>query len=107
MADAPRRSARTLALLVALVLAPAAAAGQQLRPLEIDEALGTLAITGRMPVDLSPDGNWVAFTVEDARRRESTGDERYKSFSRTGAFNEAVGCDIWLANTRTGETRNL
>ncbi len=80
---------------------------QTRRPLGIDEALGTLTINGRMPVDLSPDGQWVAYTVYDSRRRQSPGDERYLVFTRTGAFSEAVGCQVWITNTRTGETRRL
>lgn len=90
-----------------LVFATRLTAQQQLRPLEIDEALGALALAGRMPLDLSPDGRLVAYTVADARRIQSPGDDRFKMFSRTGAFTEALGCDIWITDTRTGETKNL
>ena len=83
------------------------AAGQDQRPLQIQEALGVLAFANRMPIALSPDGEWVAYTVEDNRKRESTNDERYTYYTRTGAFSEAVGCDVWIANTKTGESRNL
>ena len=77
------------------------------RPLSIDDALGAVAINGRMPVLVSPDGEWVAYTVYDARRRRSPGDERFKYFTPTGAFSEAVGCEVRLTNTRTGETITL
>src|SRR3954468_21398239 len=63
------------------------------RPLSIDDALGTLAINGRMPVLAPPDGEWVAYTIYDARRRRSPGDDRYTFFTPTGAFSEAVGCE--------------
>ncbi|HEX4682068.1 MAG TPA: hypothetical protein VH277_05130, partial [Gemmatimonadaceae bacterium] len=77
------------------------------RPLAIIDALGALAINGRMPVLASPDGEWVAYTVYDARRRRSPGDERFKYFTPTGAFSEAVGCEVRLTNTRTGATITL
>src|SRR5262249_27596823 len=59
------------------------------------------------PISLSPSGDWVAYTVQDARRRESTGDLRYSVYKKTGAFVEATGCDIWITNTKTGESENL
>ena len=100
---------RTIVGMIALttLLSRSAVAQQQLRPLEIDEALGTLALAGRMPVDLSPDGRYIAYTVADARRIQSPGDDRFKMFSRTGAFSEALGCDVWITDTRTGATTNL
>ena len=96
------------ALIVAMFLCVVnCVAGEDQRPLQIQEALGVLAFAGRMPIGLSPDGEWVAYTVEDDRKRESTNDERYMYYTRTGAFSEAVGCDVWIANTKTGESRNL
>ncbi|MGD1148830.1 MAG: prolyl oligopeptidase family serine peptidase [Thermoanaerobaculaceae bacterium] len=76
-------------------------------PLTVGEALGTLALASRMPIALSPDGELVAYTVKDDSKLESTQDERYAYYSRTGAFNEALGCDVWVANTKSGESRNL
>lgn len=77
------------------------------RALPIADALGTLAINGRMPVLASPDGEWVAYTVYDARRRSSPGDDRYKYYTPTGAFSEAVGCEVRLTNARSGATITL
>jgi dipeptidyl aminopeptidase/acylaminoacyl peptidase len=79
----------------------------QSAPLEVEDALGTLSMANRMPIAMSPDGQWVAFTVEDDRRREGTQSERYMFYTKTGAFTEAVGCDVWIVNTKTGESRNL
>src|SRR5262245_24037241 len=84
-----------------------ASASGALMPLRIEDALGALTLAGRSPIDLSPDGRWVAYTLEDPKRRKSTGDLRYFYYSRTGAFLEAAGCDIWLTSTETGESRNL
>jgi dipeptidyl aminopeptidase/acylaminoacyl peptidase len=77
------------------------------RPLDIRDALGTLSLAFRAPIAVSPKGAWVAYTVEDDRKRESTSDTRYLYYTRTGVYHEAVGCDIWLTNIKTGETRNL
>ncbi|HWO31007.1 MAG TPA: hypothetical protein VNO32_19610, partial [Candidatus Acidoferrum sp.] len=82
-------------------------ANSQSAPLKVEDALGTLAFAGRMPIAMSPDSEWIAYTVEDDRKRESTQDERYRFYTRTGVFLEAVGCDVWLANTKTHESRNL
>ena len=93
------------ALSLLALICPAASA--ETAPLQVEDALGTLALSGRMPIALSPDGEWVAYTVEDNRKRESTQDERYRFYTRTGVFLEAVGCDVWLANTKTHESRDL
>jgi dipeptidyl aminopeptidase/acylaminoacyl peptidase len=84
-----------------------AAAPAPSKPLRIEDALGALSLAGRSPIHLSPDGRWVAYTLEDPRRRTSTGDQRYFYYSRTGAFLEASGCDVWITNTQTGESKNL
>jgi dipeptidyl aminopeptidase/acylaminoacyl peptidase len=95
-------------VLAALVLAsPLAIGGPPPTPLKIEDALGTLALANRMPIALSPDGEWVAYTVKDDRKLESTQDERYANYTRTGAFTEALGCDVWITNTKSGESRNL
>lgn len=75
--------------------------------LNVQDALGVLAFANRMPIALSPDGGWVAYTVEDSRKRESTNDERYMYYTKTGAFTEAIGCDVWITNMKSGEARNL
>jgi len=81
--------------------------GSQPAPLKIEDALGIMALANRMPIALSPDGEWVAYTVQDDRKQERMQSERYRFYTRTGAFTEAVGCDVWLTNTGTGESRNL
>src|ERR1700679_2457644 len=99
--------------LMMLCLAPAAAlaegskvvASQQ--PLKIEEALHSLRLTGRAPIALSPDGQLVAYALADGTKRASTGDTRHSDFSRTGVYVEAIGCDIWIADTQTGHCENL
>jgi dipeptidyl aminopeptidase/acylaminoacyl peptidase len=73
----------------------------------IEDAMKVLSLSNRTPIALSPDGVWVAYTVEDDSRRVSTKDPRYSMYTPSGAFEEAIGCDVWLTNTKTGESRNL
>jgi len=77
------------------------------KPLRIEDALKVLTLSNRTPIALSPDGAWVAYTVEDDSKRVTTKDKRYSMYTPTGAFEEAIGCDIWLTNTKTGESRIL
>ena len=55
---------------------------------------------------LSPDKEWVAYTVHDHTRGTAT-DERYRVFSPTGALSTNLNSDIWLVNTKTRESTNL
>ena len=56
---------------------------------------------------LSPDASAVAFTVCDPRRVPPEPDPRYQAHSRTGVTRFGVGCDVWVADTRSGASRNL
>jgi dipeptidyl aminopeptidase/acylaminoacyl peptidase len=76
-------------------------------PLRIEDAMKVLDLSNRTFLSLSPDGAWVAYTVEDNSKRATTSSERYAYYTPTGAFTEAIGCDIWIANTTTKESRNL
>ncbi len=69
--------------------------------------MSVLALAGRTFLSLSPDGQWVAYTVENNSRRVTTSSDRYMYYTPTGAFTEALGCEIWLTNTSTKESRNL
>lgn len=103
-----RNTVVACALCLAVLLTSASAfAGEVEAPLPIADALGTLALANRMPIALSPDGELVAYTVKDDSRLTSTSDERYAYYSPTGAFNEALACDVWVADTRMGEARNI
>lgn len=53
--------------------------------LQIEDALSALTFLQRGPIDLSPDGQWVAYTLEDPRRKGLTKEDRYTFLTRTGA----------------------
>ena len=76
-------------------------------PLQIEEALSSLSFQNGVPIDLSPDGKWVAYTLKDPCRGEKVDDERYGFFTRSGVRIFEVGCDIWVTNTASGESKCL
>jgi hypothetical protein len=107
-----KRARKTESIVLAAVLLAGLSIGlasgaRAQTPLRIEDAMSVLALAGRTPISLSPDGSWVAFTVQDERKHDSTNDKRYMFYLPSGAFTEALGCDIWISNTKTGESKNL
>lgn len=92
------------AVFLFIVLAANTAKGQTFG---VNEALKVLEFAGRSPISMSADGEWVAYTIADNSKRKSYGEKRYQFYTPTGAFEEALGCDVWISNSRTHETRNL
>ena len=76
-------------------------------PLQIEETLSSLSFQNGVPIDLSPDGKWVAYTLKDPRRGEKIDDERYSFFTRLGVRIFEVSCDIWVTNAASGESKCL
>ncbi len=76
-------------------------------PLQIEDALSSLSFQHGVPIDLSPDGKWVAYTLKDPCRGEKVDDERYGFFTRSGVRIFEVGCDVWIANTTSGQSKCL
>ena len=59
----------------------------------------------RVPIDISSDGNWIAYNTRNREAYEGgIGDSAY---SKTGVMFEMVHATVWVTNTRTGEHRNL
>src|SRR5258707_67688 len=100
---------RTLTLICCVVcLEPKLSLAQkQLSPLPIKAALARLTFPENMPISLSPDGEWVAYTLADPRRKESTGDLKYRVYTHTGVRPDVIGCDVWMTNVKTGKATNL
>ncbi len=90
--------------LACAVAIPKLAESQQTVPLPIEEALRVRSFGQLVPVGLSPDGKWLAYTVQDNQRSRSVDLETY---ARTGVPSWSVGTDIWISNVENGETRNL
>ena len=76
-------------------------------PLQVEEALSSLSFLQRGPIDLSPDGQWVAYTLEDPRRKVLIKDDKYTFLTHTGASIFVVGCDVWVTNISSGVSKSL
>ena len=86
---------------------PSAAQAPRREPLPVEAALSEKSLGLYSPERLSPDASAVAFTICDPRRVPPEPDPRYQAHSRTGVTGFGVGCDVWVAETRSGESRNL
>lgn len=97
----------TAAALAVLTVAVEVSAERKLAPLPIEEAAGARALTP-VPVDLSPDGQWLAYTAEDPRAHPPI-QEGGQSFTSTGVPMSWGGgkAELWVTNTTTGESIDL
>ncbi|MCI0718417.1 MAG: prolyl oligopeptidase family serine peptidase, partial [Acidobacteria bacterium] len=101
---------KTILLFILFACAAGAIArGQQARfaALPVENVLQSSIFPLFVPISLSPDGQWVAFTLQDTRNLETPEEIRYSRLTHTGAPLALVGSDVWIASTRTGESRNL
>jgi len=101
-----RRMAAALicGLLASAVGAPANAQ-HAAQPLSIEEALARVALVP--PLAISADGEWIAYTLQDSRARESRAGQPHLAFSRTGAPAGLEEAQLWVASTRTGQLRKI
>ena len=103
------RHIQTICLILSTLIATTSStpAQKQSLILHVEYALGALSFGDRNPINLSPDGTWVAYTTEDLRKKETGRDEEHRQFTRTGAPFVVMGCMVWITNTQTGEAINL
>jgi dipeptidyl aminopeptidase/acylaminoacyl peptidase len=82
---------------------------QEAKPLSVEDSMDTRSFTTVSHISISPDAQWLAYSVRENRRMVETsrdGDERER-LARTGVFAENQGTDIWISNIVTGAARNL
>ncbi len=78
----------------------------RLQPLPLNEGIAALSFSN-LPMSLCPgDEQWLAYQLIDMRRVMKRAG-KYADLSPTGVPSLGAGGDIWLSNTRTGESRNL
>lgn len=77
---------------------------QDAKPLSLKDALRTNEFGQLMPIALSPDSKWLAYTVKDNQRTRSVD---FKTWVRTGIRSVFTGTDICVVSTATGKSRNL
>lgn len=80
---------------------------RDLTPLPMEAAIESASFPAWVPISLSPGGEWVAFTLHNPGKSPTPQKPRYSRLTRSGAPSPLAGSDIWIANTRTGQSRNL
>lgn len=73
-------------------------------PLPVDDVIHLQSLGEEIPMEFSPDGKLLAYTVHSRPRTEPIDDELY---SRTGVPWFAFGNDLFVVNIKTHESRNL
>ena len=79
--------------------------GKEMNPLTLDDLLKFNTFVGRVPIDITSDGNWIAYNTQNREQYEGGGGN--SAYSKTGVMIEMAYGMIWVTNTRTGEHRNL
>jgi dipeptidyl aminopeptidase/acylaminoacyl peptidase len=79
-----------------------------LEPLPVEIA-STAKSFAPVEINVSPDGEWVAYTLTDPRRRKLQGipSDQWKAFTCTGAPYTLADTDLLISNTKTGQTINV
>jgi len=72
--------------------------------LSVEDTLRVREFGQLTPISLSPDGDWVAYTVRDNQRARTLTDE---SVELTGIRSAFTGTDIWICNLGLGKETNL
>jgi dipeptidyl aminopeptidase/acylaminoacyl peptidase len=91
----------SLGLLFGYAWHPHCALAQTADSLSLDAILAQPIFPSYVPISLSPDGQWVAFTLQ-ARLRIGEGYSR--DYSATGVPEQFVGSAVWIANVNTGQS---
>lgn len=91
----------TLGLLAGCGLHPHCVQAQATDSLPLDAALAQPLFPSYVPISLSPDGQWVAFTL---RSRSRTAEGNGRDYGATGVPEQFMGCAVWIANLKTGQS---
>lgn len=76
------------------------------QPLPLELAVSLRAHNGRSPINLSPDGEWIAHTIQTAERVPRDGVSRYSATGFPFAEGNARG-EATISNARTGDVVRL
>jgi dipeptidyl aminopeptidase/acylaminoacyl peptidase len=97
----------TKLLLLSCMLASIAYAQRDYTPLSIKDAVTARYFSYGAPIALSPDGEWVAYTLGEHGRNKIAWDDNHRYFTSTGNSVYMAHCDVWITNTISGESINL
>src|SRR5678815_999380 len=97
-----------LVLFATSIAKSTASSAGALEPLPVEIA-STAKSFAPVEIDLSPDGEWVAYTLTDPRRRKLQGlpSDQWKVFTCTGAPYALANTDLLISNVKTGQTINI
>ena len=79
--------------------------GEKMNPLTLDDLFKFNTFVRYVPIDITADGNWLAYDTQNREQYEGGGGNT--AYSKTGVMIEMAYGTIWVTNTRTGEHRNL
>jgi hypothetical protein len=85
--------------LLGTVLVPAFA--QQAAPLPVNDVLTARSFAEYSPIQFSPDGRWLSYTVQEHRQSEFASSEE---FLRAGVPMVAKATDVFVVDTATGQS---
>jgi dipeptidyl aminopeptidase/acylaminoacyl peptidase len=103
------RTASRVAALAAFSLLtcvqPASSATPQLAPMPVPEALTTKRLALYTSISASPDGRYIAYTVDDSARADRVPRPwNGNQLTETGALLVCYGCDVYVTDLETKET---
>ncbi len=75
-------------------------------PLSAEDALSGVSMANG-PLSLSPDGRWLAYAVQDPRRRRAPRPEASDPVEENGIPGFAMGTDIWLTEVQSANSLSL
>jgi dipeptidyl aminopeptidase/acylaminoacyl peptidase len=78
---------------------------QEQAPLPIKDAISAKDFAYQAPLASSPNGLWIAYTLQQQQRREPVGPSKH--FSQTGVPRELEDSEVWLTNVDTGRSKKL
>lgn len=94
-----------LYLLLSAIHVPAQ---KQLAPLPIKEAFKTFKLPMFVPIDLSPDGRLVTYTLHNTTRKAQSANSRSPPApTALGIPRSTDYCDVWVTDISTGAVKNL
>ena len=94
-----------LFICLAVFTAIARSEGEEMNPLTLEDLLKFNTFVGRVPIDVTANGNWIAYNTQNREQYEGGGGNT--AYSKTGVMIEMAYGTVWVTNTRTGEHRNL
>ena len=103
-----KRHGSYLALFLVSIMGCYAAIGQDaIRPLPAETLVNSKTLSTWSVPAISPDGQWIAYLVQDGKNVNLTLDVKDPAYVRFVAAGLGMASDLWVVNTRTGNAQNI